>query len=43
VRGWLTWGAQLYGWPPDVTRRQRHGDLLALSDERLEAAERRTG
>lgn len=33
---WLRWGAARYAWAPDVTRRQRHGDLITLWDMDLE-------
>lgn len=32
MTSWLLWGAKLFGWAPDVTRAQRHGDLIAMSD-----------
>lgn len=28
------------GWPPNVTRAQRHGDLLSIRDDWLDARER---
>ena len=37
---WLLWGAKLFGWAPDVTRAQRHGDLIAMSDLMYEDRER---
>ena len=42
VTGWLLWGARLFGWAPDVTRAQRHGDLLGMSDLLLSDMERST-
>jgi hypothetical protein len=35
-RGWLQWGAIVMGWPPDVTRRQRTGDLCTVADRMME-------
>lgn len=32
MTGWLLWGARLFGWAPEETRRQRHGDLIGISD-----------
>jgi hypothetical protein len=42
VNSWLLWGAQLFGWAPDTTRMQRHGDLIAMSDLMQQDMERRT-
>jgi hypothetical protein len=32
VASWLLWGASRFGWVPEQTLRQRHGDLLRMSD-----------
>jgi hypothetical protein len=36
VRRWLTWGALVMDWPPDVTRHQRIGDLHVVLDALVE-------
>jgi len=40
VKRWLTWGAMTQGWPPDVMRRQRVGDLHAILDAMVERLQR---
>lgn len=42
MNSWLLWGAKLFTWAPDETRRQRHGDLIAMSDLLMRDQERST-